>query len=52
MTYEELFYFLFHARRALQRLAELTGDDTALDMAALLDGIADTSWRALLKTMY
>lgn len=49
MTYAELFHALFHIRRALQGLAALTGDDTAADIAAALDAIADTSWRALLR---
>lgn len=49
MTYAELFYFFYHARRALQALAAFTGDDAPCEWAADLDALADLAWREVRK---
>lgn len=48
MTYTELFRALAHARRALQGLAALTGDDACVEHACFLDALASYVRRATL----
>lgn len=48
MTYSDLLHSLYHARRALQALAALSGDDACCDLASELDALAAIVWRRLL----
>lgn len=51
MTYSGLFHYLYYARRALQALAALSGDDTCCDLACEIDALASVVWRRLLTAM-